>query len=169
MTPARGMQIGGEVELLDHDGQAFRLGAPHDRRTLVLFGFTSCPSVCPTALADAQLIARNFGEDLAPRVVFITLDPERDSAPILKEYVKNFDQRFIALTGSASQISQATESYRVNYRRVATGSSYTIDHSAYSYLLDERGRVERLYAYGTPAQTIIGDLRRLAQQRSASR
>lgn len=163
MAPPAGVRIGGEFELIDQDGRPFRIGAPSGRPTLLFFGFTSCPAVCPTALADAQQVRSTLGPELAPTVVFITLDPQRDTPQVLKAYVGAFDPEFIGLGGSPEQVERAARGYRVGYRRVTTGASYTIDHSAFTYLLDERGRVVRLYPHGTPGIDLAEDLSRLRQ------
>lgn len=161
--------IGGAVELRDHEGRSFVLGGRSDRPTLVFFGFTRCPEACPTTLVEAAQIRAALGAARAPTVAFVTLDPDRDTPAVLKAYTGAFDASFIGLTGTAEQIAQAAERYRVGYRRVPAGSSYTIEHSAYVYLLDEAGRVVRLYRHGTEAAVMVRDLQRLGARDAARR
>jgi protein SCO1 len=159
-TPPKGRKVGGVFELNDQDGRPFLLGASNAQPTLLFFGFTQCPAVCPTALLEAKHVVARVPADRAPRVVFVTLDPERDTPDVLKAYVGAFDPRFVALSASPKLIAQVADAYLVSHRRVATGRSYTIDHSAYVYFLDESGTVQRLYAHGTPAAVIAGDIER---------
>lgn len=161
--------IGGAVELLDHDGRPFVLGARRDRPTLVFFGFTSCPDACPTTLVEAVQIRAALGAERAPTIAFVTLDPERDTPAVLKAYMGAFDASFVGLTGSEQQIARAAELYRVGYRRVPTGTSYSIEHSAFVYLLDESGAAVRLYRHGTEAAVLVRDLLRLKAQAAARR
>ncbi len=163
------MKIGGVAELRDHDGRPILLGAPTDRPTLVFFGFVSCPDACPTTLTEARQIRATLGAERTPRIAFVTLDPERDTPVVLKAYMEAFDPSFVGLSGSAEQIARVAELYRVGYRKVLTGSSYTIEHSAFSYLLDESGRVVRLYRHGTEAAVMVRDLQRLQAQNAARR
>ncbi len=163
------MKIGGVAELRDHDGRPFVLGAPTDRPTLVFFGFVSCPDACPTTLTEARQIRATLGAERTPRIAFVTLDPERDTPLVLKAYMEAFDPSFVGLSGAAEQIARVAELYRVGYRKVLTGSSYTIEHSAFSYLLDESGRVVRLYRHGTEAAVMVRDLQRLQAQNAARR
>lgn len=163
------MKIGGVTELRDQDNRPYMLGSPSGRPTLLFFGFVSCPDACPTTLSEAKQIRAALGASRAPTIAFVTLDPARDTPTVLKAYMEAFDPTFIGLSGSDQQIARAAELYRVGYRRVPTGSSYTIEHSAYSYLLDESGRVVRLYRHGTEAATIVQDLHRLMSQDAASR
>jgi protein SCO1/2 len=163
------MKIGGLAELRDHDGRPFTLGAPTDRPTLVFFGYVSCPGVCPTTLTEARQIHATLGPERAPRTVFVTLDPERDTQAVLKAYMGAFDASFTGLSGTPEQIARVAELYRVGFRKVLTGSSYTIEHSAYIYLLDESGRVVRLYRHGAEAAVLVRDLLRLKAREAAWR
>lgn len=166
-VPPAGVTMGGAFTLVDHRGAPLLIGTPGPA-TLLFFGFTSCPSVCPTSLADAAAAAQRLGRD-APRVVFVTLDPERDTREVLGAYVGAFDERFIGATGTPAQIRAAADAFRVGWRKVPTAGGYTIDHSAWMYLLDERGAVVRLYAFGTPAAVIAGEIAKLRSARLAGR
>jgi protein SCO1/2 len=169
LAPPKGVRLGGVHTLADQHGNAFTLGAPSDRATLLLFGFTSCPSVCPTGLADAAAVVARLPDDHAPRIVFVTLDPERDRPEVLREYVASFDPRIVALGGREEDVAAVAASYRVSHRRVPTGASWTIEHSAFAYLLDARGAVVRLYAHGTPPAVIAGEIERAGIARTTRR
>jgi len=162
--PPAGQSIGGRFTVRDHHGLPLELGAPADRFTLVFFGFASCPSVCPTTLADARAIVDALGED-APRVVFVTIDPERDTAAVLAGYVTAFHPGFIGASPPETVRRELLEQWRVAVRRHDGPSpgGHTFDHSAYLYLVDRDGRVRLLYPYATPAQAIVSDLRRLVR------
>lgn len=160
-APPRGTPIGGMFELRDQHDNPYRVGAPAHQPTLLFFGFTQCPTVCPTSLVEAKNVIDRAPAGRVPRVVFVTLDPERDTGDVLKAYVEHFDSRFVALRGTPGQINAVTDAYRVAYRRVPAGQFYTIDHSTYTYLLNETGEVERLYVHGTPAAVIASDIVRL--------
>jgi protein SCO1/2 len=157
LLPPGGM--GGEFDLTDQDGRQFRIGAAGHRYTLLFFGLTRCSSVCPTALAEAQRLVKRLPARQVPRVVFVTLDPERDTPEALKKYVGAFNPEFIGLTGSVQQIADVAAAYKVGFRRVSAPDGYTVEHSAFTYLLDERGRVARLYRFGTSAEVIASELK----------
>ena len=128
---------------------------------IVYFGFTYCPDICPT---DLQEIGRAIdqlgeaGERIQP--LFITLDPERDTADHLKDYVGLFHPRLIGLTGSAAAVREAADAYKVYYRKVETGpDAYTVDHSAFIYLIDAQGRYLGFFPPNTPAERMLTILR----------
>jgi protein SCO1/2 len=142
----RGIDITGApyartLNLTDQHGQARSLADFRGRVVLLFFGFVQCPDVCPTALARASEVMQGLGAD-AQRVqlLFVTLDPERDTPAMLREYMAAFDPSFLALTGSMDEIRAAASEFRVFFRHVPTGSSYTVDHSAMTYLIDPRGQ-----------------------------
>lgn len=149
--------VGGPFALVDQDGRTRRDSDFRGKLVLVYFGFTSCPDVCPT---DLQEIARAVnllgaaGDGIQP--VFITLDPERDTAALLAEYVPNFHPRLIGLTGRPEAIRQAADAYKVFSERVARpDGSYTIDHSAFVYLMDRAGGYLGFFPPGTSAERML--------------
>jgi cytochrome oxidase Cu insertion factor (SCO1/SenC/PrrC family) len=148
--------IGGPFALTDHTG---RLRTNEDFRgklMLVYFGFTYCPDVCPTDLHDIGLAIEKLGKD-AERVqpLFVTVDPERDTAEHLKNYVPMFHPRLLGLTGDAAAIHKAAAQYRVYYARVPLkGDDYTVDHSAFIYLMGADGQYLGFFPPGTPPDSI---------------
>jgi protein SCO1/2 len=156
--------IGGPFSLVDQHGKTVTDQDFRGRYMLVFFGFTHCPDICP---AELQVMSQSLDE-LGPKAdaiipVFITLDPERDTPQVVGDYVKNFNSRFVGLTGSPEAIAQAAKAYRVAYSKFQedkTTSDYSIDHSALVYLMGKDGEYITHFAYGTPASKITETLRR---------
>ncbi len=143
--------VGGPFELVNQDGETVDQSILEGRWSVVFFGFTYCPDICPATLqsvaaAQAQLGPR--ADDL--QTVFISVDPERDTPEQLRTYLSldAFPDGVIGLTGSPEQIEQVAKSYYVYYRRSGEGPDYTIDHSTAAYLMDPKGRFNRVLAYG---------------------
>jgi len=148
--------IGGALDLIDHNGGRFRLSRVAGRPVLVFFGFTHCGSTCPQALATAREVLHTL-QSVDTAVLFVTLDPLNDGPEQLRSFVQRIDPRIIALTGSPQQIEQAAERYGVALR----GAANTIEHSSMFYLLDGAARVRRVYPHNTPAPALVADIRRL--------
>jgi len=137
-----GVDYGKDFLLTDFDGRERRLGDFKGRVVMLYFGFVQCPDVCPTALTRAVETKRLLGADGERlQVIFVTVDPERDSAEILKAYMAAFDPSFLALHGNAERTRETAANFRVYYRKIPTGSSYTMNHSAMSYVFDTQGRL----------------------------
>ncbi|MGY6272556.1 SCO family protein [Achromobacter denitrificans] len=150
----------GDFQLQDTDGQARRLADYQGHPVMLFFGFTQCPDICPTALARAVEIKGLLGADAAKlRVLFITVDPERDTPEILHAYTQAFDPGFIGLRGSPEQTRAAAQSFKVFYQKVPTGSSYTMDHTALTYVIDARGKLRVALRHQQTAQECADDLR----------
>lgn len=137
--------VGGPFNLIDQDGRAVDEGVLKGRWSAVFFGFTYCPDVCPMTLqmlADAKRKLGAKGEAL--RVVFITVDPERDTPRALKAYLASagFPKETIGLTGSPAQIAGAAKAYKAFYQKVGAGADYQMQHPALIYLMDPKGRFE---------------------------
>lgn len=152
--------------LQDHRGRVVSHEDFRDRFQLVTFGFTSCPDVCPTTLLAFKNILGGLG-DLANRLqpIFISVDPERDTAAMLGEYTAAFDARILGLRGSPELLQRAAQSFRVRYEKVrepgAAAQSYTMDHSTGMYLLGSDGRYLLKFAITTPADEIAARIRAL--------
>jgi protein SCO1/2 len=134
--------IGGPFHLTDQQGRPVTDQDMKGRPFLVFFGFTHCPEVCPTTLFDISEIFRNLGSD-ADRAgaLFITVDPERDTPAMMKEYMANFDPHLRGLTGAPAELATVIKEYRVYAKKVPTADgSYTMDHTAIVYLMDKEGR-----------------------------
>lgn len=155
--------IGGAFALTDQTGRARTDADFRGQLMLVYFGFTYCPDICPTDLQTIGLSVDQLGGDAKNiQPLFVTLDPERDTAEHLAQYVTLFHPRLIGLTGSADAIRHAANAYRVYYAKVTTGTKpddYTIDHSAFIYLMDRDGRYLGFFPPGTDAGKIAGMIR----------
>ena len=137
---------------------------------VVFFGFTQCPDVCPTTLAELVDIRQMLGKE-GDRVqgIFVSVDPDRDTAEVLKAYVENFDASFVALRpASADQLAALAKDFKVYYKRVEgrTPTSYTMDHSAGSYIYDTQGQLRLYSRYGMGAKALSGDIAQLLKQAS---
>ena len=155
--------IGGPFTLVDQDGRAVDERVLQGKWTAIYFGFTYCPDFCPATLQvlkEAKQRLGRRGDNL--QVVLISVDPERDTPALLKTYLQNeaFPEGTIGLTGTPEQVAAAAKAYRVFYRKAGTGEDYTVDHASLVYLMDPKGRYDRVIANGTsPEETarIIGD------------
>ena len=155
-APALASAIGGPFRLIDQSGAAIDQRLLLGKWTAVFFGYTSCPDVCPTTLAALGEASAGLGGNRNHfQVVFITVDPERDTPPVLARYLASatFPKGVIGLTGAPAQIAQAAHAYRVFYQKVPQGGSYVMDHTAVVYLMDPKGRfVEPLDVSVSPAK-----------------
>lgn len=157
--------IGGPFALVDQDGRARTDADFRGRYTMIYFGYTFCPDVCPTALSDMIVALDELGP-LAARVqpIFITIDPARDTVEKLKTYVPNFHPRLIGLSGSEAQITAVAKAYRVYYAKSEdpkAGADYLMDHSSVIYLMDPGGRYLTHFSHGTNPAKIAERLRDL--------
>jgi protein SCO1/2 len=154
--------IGGAFALVDQDGKPRTDADFRGKVLIVYFGFTYCPDVCPTDLQNIGLAMDRLGSaGDAVQPLFVTLDPERDTATHLKDYVALFHPRMVALTGDAAAINNAAEAYRVYYARVPNtkGDDYTVDHSAFLYLVDRSGKYLGFLPPGTDGDRIAEAIR----------
>jgi protein SCO1/2 len=143
--------VGGDFQLVDQDGRAVDQTLLDGKWSLVFFGFTYCPEFCPTTLAELAAVKQRLGDkadDL--QIVFVSVDPERDTPQALKDYLSSdgFPQGTIGLTGSPEQIAQAAKVYRAYYEKVGEGDAYTMNHSLTVYLMGPDGRFRTAVAYG---------------------
>ena len=157
-----GAEYARQLSLSDADGQQRSLAEFKGKVVLVFFGYTQCPDVCPTTMAELSEVKRSLGADGA-RVqgVFVSLDPDRDTAPLLKSYVENFGPDIIGLRGTAEQTKAVAREFKVFYNPVPgkTATSYTVDHTAGSYIFDAKGRVRLFTRYGGGAKALADDLK----------
>jgi protein SCO1/2 len=156
-----------EFDLVNYDGRHFRLADHTGQVILLFFGYTSCPDVCPVTLSDFKTIKTQIGER-ADRVsfVFITVDPERDNPERLENYLSNFDEDFIGLTGTRTALEPVWSDYGVYQEPVESGSSagYLVDHSSRLYAIDQGGNLRVTYLFGTDPQVIADDVIHLLKQ-----
>lgn len=154
--------IGGPFKLATHDGKTLTERDLTGKPFAIFFGFTNCPDVCPTSLLDMTNRIKDLGADAAKmRYVFVTVDPEADTAAHLRTYLSNFDPAIIGLTGPAEAVNEIIAAYRVVVQRVPTTTGYTINHTATTFLMDAQGRLAGTLAYQEPDATQIEKLRRL--------
>jgi len=135
--------------------------------TVVFFGYTQCPDVCPTTMAELAEVKRSLGaQGDKVQGVFVTIDPERDTPALLKAYLGNFDPGFVALRGTPEQTQAAAKEFKVFYAKVPgkAEGSYTMDHTAASYVFDTQGRVRLFERYGSGPKALAGDLQRLLNE-----
>ena len=158
----RTVAIGGPFELIDQDGRTVTEQALLGRPSLVFFGYTHCPDVCPATMYDISQIMQALGPDAdRARAVFITVDPERDTQPVLKDYMSSFDPHITGLTGDLDAITAVAKEYRVYFRKVATeGDDYGMDHTAITYLMDKEGRFVAPFSLKRTTEEAAADLRR---------
>lgn len=150
--------------LADHNGQVRTLKDFAGKVVVVFFGFTQCPDVCPTSMAELAQVKKLLGTDGDKlQAVFITVDPERDTPELLKAYMGNFDPTFVALRPTLDQLPQVAKDFKVYYKKVdgKTPGSYTMDHSAGSYIFDSQGRIRLYNRYGSGAEALASDIRLL--------
>jgi protein SCO1/2 len=165
-----GAEYAKDLSLTDIDGRARTLANFRGKVTLVFFGYTQCPDVCPTTLAELAAVKKSLGAD-GQRVqgVFVTVDPQRDTVEVLKAYMASFDPSFVALRGNDEQTQAAARSFKVFYAQVPgkTEGSYTVDHTAGTFVFDPAGRVRLFVRYGTGADALTHDLKLLLAENPA--
>ena len=151
-----GTPLGGDFTLSTAAGEAVSLASLRGKVLLIYFGFTRCPDLCPAELLRYKQLMTMLPPASRQQVqpVFVSLDPERDTE-VLDEYVGNFGADILALTGTETQLREVTARYAVRFRRVPTGSGYTVDHSVNTYLVDPAGRLVRILPPGTPAEAML--------------
>ena len=153
-----------ELNLPDQNGQVRKLKDFSGKLVVVFFGYTQCPDVCPTTMQELAEVKRLLGPDGDKlQAVFVTVDPERDTAELLKAYVENFDASFVALRPTQEQLPAIAKEFKIYFKRVEgkTPTSYTMDHSSGSYIFDTQGRVRLFSRYGTGAQALADDFKLL--------
>lgn len=155
-----------DFALADPHGQTRSIKDFAGKVVVVFFGYTQCPDVCPTTLQELQEVRRLLGADGEKlQAVFVTVDPERDTSELLKSYMANFDPSFVALRPTPEQLQPLLKDFKIYAKKVEgkTATSYTMDHSAQSYLYDPQGRLRLYNRYGSGAQAVADDARLLLQ------
>jgi protein SCO1 len=154
--------------LKDFNGVPRTLSDYQGKVVMLYFGFVQCPDVCPTALTRAVEVLRLLGAEAGARlqVLFVTVDLERDTPALLRDYMAAFDPSFVALTGSLDQIKATAEGFRAYFKKVPTGSTYTMDHTALTYLFDPKGQVRVVLRHEQTAADHAADVQRLLAEPS---
>jgi len=152
-----------EIELTRSDGTSFRLSAMRGDVILVFFGYTSCPDVCPTTMAELKLALAELNEEDAAqvKVLFITVDPKRDTPEHMQEYVDRFNKSFIGLSGTEAELDKVWKEYGV-FRQEVPGSSaagYTVDHTARVTVIDQDGNMRISFGFDAPMEDVVHDLK----------
>ncbi|AJP47514.1 photosynthetic protein synthase I [Rugosibacter aromaticivorans] len=163
-TDLTGGSIGVDFALQDQNGKQRRLSDFKGKVAIVFFGYTQCPDVCPTTLSSLQETLKLLGPEADRlQVLFITLDPERDTAALLAQYVSSFHPSFLGLRGGAAETEATAQAFKVFYKKQAgtTPGSYSIDHSTGSYVYDPQGRLRLYLKYGETPQRIAEDVKKL--------
>ena len=153
-----------DFELTDHNGQVRHLTDFKGKVVVMFFGYTQCPDVCPTSMAELAEVKKLLGKD-GERLqgLFVTVDPARDTQEVLKGYMGNFDPTFLALYTTPDKLVQLAKDYKVYYKKVdgSTPTSYTMDHSAGSYVYDTKGLLRLFTRYGTGPKVLADDIAQL--------
>jgi protein SCO1/2 len=150
-----------QIELKKSNGETFRLSDQKGKIVLLFFGYTSCPDVCPTTLAELKQVMDGLGNKAEQvQVVFISVDPERDTPENIQKYVGHFNPNFIGLSGSSAELENIWKKYGVFRERVESDSAfgYIINHTARTYLIDADGNLRLSYGFQTPVENIVSDL-----------
>ena len=164
-TDITGADYGKSLTLTDAStGKPVSLEDFHGKLVMLFFGFTHCPDVCPTTLLKAAQVRKQLGaEGERMQVLFVTVDPERDTPEVLSQYVPAFDPSFIGLRGDPAETGKAAREFKVFYQKVPNrdGTSYNVDHTAASYILDTEGRLRLFVRHTQPVEEIVADLQQL--------
>ena len=157
-----GAEYARTLALPDQNGQPRTLADFKGKVTVVFFGYTQCPDACPTTMAELAQVKKLLGKD-GERLqgVFVTIDPERDTPQVLKPYMESFDPSFVALRGTPEQTAATAKEFKVFYAKSPgkTPDSYSMDHTAGSYVFDTQGRVRLFESYGRGAEALAADLK----------
>ena len=163
-TDITGANIGGDFSMSDHTGKPRKLSDFKGKVVVLFFGYTQCPDVCPTTLAEVAAAMKELGSKANDvQVLFVTVDPERDTPELLAQYVPAFNPSFVALRGNQAELETVAKLFKVFYAKVpsASGGGYTMDHTAGSFVFDKQGRIRLLVSYGAGAGVFAHDLAKL--------
>ena len=166
-TDITGADFGRDFHLKDHHGKARSLADFKGKVVVLFFGYTHCPDVCPTTLGEFALAMKKLGEDAKKvQVLFVTVDPERDTPALLAQYVPSFNPGFLGLYGDAQATADAAKEFKIVYQKVAGSrpDGYTMDHSAGTYVFDPSGKLRLFVSYGHGAQVLLHDIQILLAQ-----
>lgn len=163
LTDVTGAGFGRELALTDHNGNPRTLADFRGKVVTVFFGFTHCPDACPTTLAEMAQVVRELGPDGdRVQVLFVTVDPERDTPQVLSQYVPSFNHAFLGLHGDAEATARAAKEFKVFFqKRPLPGGGYSMDHSAGTFVLDREGRLRLFAQYGQAPRALVHDIRLL--------
>jgi protein SCO1/2 len=161
LTNITGASFGKELNLPDHNGKMRSLADFRGKVVAVFFGFTHCPDACPTTLVELAQVMRELGPDAYQvQVLFVTVDPERDTPAVLKQYVPSFHPSFLGLAGDAEATARVAKEFKVFYQKQPLkDGGYSVDHSAGTYFFDREGRLRLFASYGKGGAAMLHDIR----------
>ena len=163
-TDVTGLEYAKDFALTDHNGKPRTLADFKGKAVVMFFGYTQCPDVCPTTMAEMANVMKELGPQAEKvQVLFVTVDPARDTPQILAQYVPAFDKRFLGLYGDEAATAKVAKEFKVFYQKVPgkTAGSYTMDHTAGSYVFDPQGHIRLFVRHGQGAEPIVHDLKLL--------
>lgn len=162
-TDITGANFGKMLALTDHTGKPRTLTDFQGKVVVIFFGFTQCPDVCPTTLAEMAKVIKELGADGAKvQVLFVSVDPERDTAELLKQYVTAFHPSFLGMVGDAEATARTAKEFKVYVQKQpAKSGGYSVDHSAGTFIIDPQGRLRLFVQYGAGAPVLLNDIRLL--------
>ena len=167
-TDITGAGYGKELSLTDQNGKPRTLADFRGKAVVLFFGYTHCPDVCPTTLAELSQVMKMLGSDAdRVQVLFVTVDPERDTPAVLSQYVTAFDPRFLGLSGDAAATRRAAKEFKVFYEKHkgSAPGEYSVDHSAGTYVIDPEGRLRLFVGYGKADAGLARDIRTLLNEK----
>lgn len=157
-----GLEYGKDFTLTDHHGQVRHLSDFKGKAVLIFFGYTQCPDVCPTTMTEMAAVMQQLGTQAERvQVIFVTIDPERDTQALLAAYVPTFDKRFLGMYGDKTATEKVARDFKVFYQKIEgrDPGNYTMDHTAGSYVFDPQGRVRVFLRNGQPVADVVHDLK----------
>jgi protein SCO1/2 len=163
-TDVTGLDYGKGFSLVDHTGKPRTLADFRGKVVVMFFGYTQCPDVCPTTMIEMAKVMKELGPAADKvQVLFVTLDPERDTREILSQYVPAFDKRFLGLSGNPAQTAAVAKEFKIFYTKVpgSSANTYTLDHTAGSYVFDQTGKLRLFVRNGQDPRSIVHDIRQL--------
>jgi protein SCO1/2 len=165
LTDITGVAWGKKLELTDYNGKRRTLDDFKGKVVVLFFGFTHCPEACPTTLSELAAVAKELGPDAARmQVLIVTVDPERDTPEVLRQYVPSFNPTFLGLYGTPAETAAAAKEFKVYVQKQAQpGGGYTVDHSAGTFIFDREGRLRLFANYGAGAKALLHDIRLLLE------
>ncbi len=168
LTDVTGADFGKGLALTDHTGKPRTLADFKGKVVVLFFGYTQCPDVCPTTLAEMAKIVKELGPDGDKvQVLFVSVDPERDTRALLAQYVTAFNPTFLGLSGDAAATKNAAKEFKIYVQKQPTkDGAYTVDHSAGTFILDQQGQLRLFAQHGAGAPALLGDIKTLLAQAS---
>lgn len=163
-TDISGMDVGGDFTLTDHNGKLRKLSEFKGKAVVLFFGYTHCPDVCPTTLSAMALALKQLGPDAQRvQILFVTLDPDRDTPAVLAQYIPSFNSTFLGLRGDTAATVEMAKRFKIFAQKRETGgdSGYTLDHSTSSFIFDPAGKPRLLVSFGQAPEAVSHDLKLL--------